>query len=164
MVEDSKSLEFDWSLSGTRQPDGSLRFLLDLPPCTISQVWLDIPEGHAVHTDHVLVSRTTADDHRLPTFGLGVADPPISTDHGEPTADKWSRWLIDLGGKPTAKLDIVPQALREDLRPVVLYRRESTFFLSERGLELSSDLKLQGQLSRQVVLELGAGLELTVAK
>ena len=61
-------------------------------------------------------------------------------------------------------IDILPQDPPEDQSHPVLYRQESTFLLSEPGLELQADLWLQGSLPKRLVLELGPQLELTLAK
>ncbi len=75
-------------------------------------------------------------------------------------------WQIELGGQNLATLRIVAADMVRESRPLTLVRESSTYEFSPRGLQVSTDLKLDilHEAIRQIPLDIDSPLVLVTAR
>ena len=118
VVERSGKLRSGWSLRGRQSSAENLTFDLQLPACPVSTMHLTLPAERIVQVDH------------------GLAAPDGLPQHGQ------QRWLIDLGGNHRVILQIGMRNLVGEEHPLMLVQSSQAFDLSQRGLKLSAELRL----------------------
>ena len=111
-------VEFDWSLAGPPKADEILTYDLSLPPSPSHRIELTLPMGLVPAVDGEIVSEPQADG-----------------------ATK-RRWTMDLVGKNTAQLRLLKNDGASAAQPLVIVKPRLTYELSSRGLQLSSECRL----------------------
>jgi hypothetical protein len=119
LVERSGTLGVDWSLRAEpgSGEDGEYRF--ELPACPVNHFTLDLPATLSPEVQHAIV--------------LGSA----------PAAEGRRRWQIELGGQGRFRLRLSAGGPAPQRPGLVLVRQSATYDFSLRGLELSTQLKLE---------------------
>ncbi|HEX5443534.1 MAG TPA: hypothetical protein VFW87_06885, partial [Pirellulales bacterium] len=141
LVEGSGTLILRWSLAGRREPDGSLRFLFELPRAAVARMQLDLPPG------------------RTPAVSAGVLA-------GDSPADGQHRWQFELGGRTETSLTIVPDEAQSRHRRLTLLQEHVDYRFTPGGLEVTAQLRLDvhHEPLRRLELELDRGLRLVAAQ
>jgi hypothetical protein len=143
LVERSGTLGLEWSLRaqpGAAEEDAEYR--MDLPTSPISHFSLDLPEKLTPQID--------------PGAVLGSA----AVEGGG------RRWQLELGGPSSVHVRLASGAPAQPRAGLVLWRQSATYDVSLRGLELSSEIKLEAYREplSAVVLLLEPPLELVHAQ
>ncbi|HEX7450327.1 MAG TPA: hypothetical protein VF306_22395 [Pirellulales bacterium] len=141
LVEGPGTLVSRWSLAGRREPDGSLRFPLELPRAAVARMQLDLPPG------------------RTPSVSAGV----LAGDH--PAAEQ-HRWEFELGGRTETSLTIVPDEAQGRHRRLTLLQEHVDYRFTPGGLEVDAQIRLDvhHEPLRRLELELDRGLRLVAAQ
>jgi hypothetical protein len=141
LVNRSGSLQFDWTLRGTREPGGGWRYNFELPLAPSSSLELDLPSTLQLRTKSGIVVQSSAVDGNR------------------------RRWQLALGGHN--RFWVLLSSPEEDrgLQRVAL-RQSHTYNLSSRELELTSQLSLDvpQEPLRQLEITLEPSLRLLAAR
>jgi hypothetical protein len=142
LVENSDTLTFHWSLHGLRDAAGGLRFDLALPRSPQSTIELELPGGEAPEPSH----------------GVVIREHEIDGNTG--------RWRIELGGKHQTALRLLPSGATREQRPTATLRTTTSYEFSARGVDVTSQLKIDAlhEPLRQIELALDSGLQLVSAR
>ncbi len=127
VVERSGKLRCGWSLRGRKDSAENLIFDLQVPASPISTLHLTLPADLVAQVDR------------------GLANLDGEPQHG------WQRWTIELGGNHRAKLQIGKRNANGGDRPLTLVQTSQVIELSQRGLDLTAEIKLNsvgGSLKR----------------
>jgi len=137
LVPQSGRLELGWSLAGSRDASGAVRFALELPPCTVSRLSISLPETVVPEVDR----------------GVVVAEGGAS--------GGTRRWRIELGPHHRVRLHLVSAEAKPRPRRVRL-AESSVYDVSQHGLDLAVQWKLEvlNQPLGEIALRLDPGLEL----
>ena len=117
VVGQPDTLLLDWSLRGRRDASGSLVFSLELPPSTVCELDLALP------------------DSVVPVLPEGVAA-------GDAADRKQGRWRFELGGRTRAQLKLDASDAHSRQRRLALLHEKTTYRFSLGGLDVASLLKL----------------------
>jgi len=141
-VERPGRLQFDWSLGGQRDSAGVLGFWFELPPAAANEMIVDLP------------------DHFSPAINDGVVLG------FQPAAKGMRRWSIVLGGCRQFRLRVLPAGMAKRRPQLALLRESRTYDLTLRGVEVSTQWRLQVHNAplRQIVVLLDPGLKLISAR
>jgi len=137
LVAQPGRLELGWSLAGSLDASGAVRFALDLPPCPVSRLSISLPEGTVPEVEQgIIVAEKEAD---------GPA----------------RRWRIELGPHHRVRLRLVPAEAKPRPRQARL-AESSVYDLSQHGLDLAVQWKLEvlHQPLGEVALRVDPELEL----
>jgi len=143
LVADRKgTFQASWSAVGKRTATGGLNFELELPPCPIQRVDLDLPRGWTV----------------TPSVGTTTS----SGAEGSATL----RWSIELGGHRHATLNLQRADVMTQSRRVPLVRTATTYEFTGRGVNVTALWKLEAhdEPLHDVTLALDPGLQLIGAR
>jgi hypothetical protein len=141
LVARSGRLELEWSLRGRREPSGAIAFGLELPPCPVNRLLLELPSGAEAVVD-------------------GGGD--VRRDRRD---DRTAAWQIEAGGHRRVLLHVVPADAASRRRPPVL-RESAVYDFSLHGVDVSAQWQLDvgGEPLRQLAISLDPGLELREAR
>lgn len=141
LVERSGTLAVHWSLRGRADDDGSILFPLQLPPCAVNRLVLDLPDTATCTPDHGILTRS------------GKAGPG------------WTRWQIDLGGQSRVRLAISPTGVPATSNRIEV-RQTSVYDFSPHGVDVAVQLGMEipAQPLKRLVVTLDPGLELLSAR
>jgi len=142
LVERPGVLRLEWTLVGRRDSSDALNFTLDLPSCPINRFVLELPETMTPATDQ------------------GIVTAPAPPENGT------RRWKIELGGNHRFTLRIVSSGAAEPRRALALVRESSVYDFSFRGIEFSTEWKLDvhHEPLKQVTMSLDPRLQLVSAQ
>ena len=118
-VDRSGRLNFAWSAAGRRESGDAIEFSLEMPTAPANRLVVDLPNGLAPTVDR----------------GLVVGS--------EPAGAEACRWRIELGGHDHLRLRIAAANAPHPRRQLALLRESRTYDCSLRGLEVSTQWKLQ---------------------
>lgn len=137
-VKQSGRLDFDWSLRGSRETLGGVRFEIQLPPCPASRLQITMP------------------DDRIPLVSVGIVL------RGKPSLPGMRTWTIELGGENRVSLRIAPQEDPEGHSRLTELREELFYNFSPGGLQVTVNLRfdLLGQPLSQFRLRVPSQLTL----
>ncbi|HEY5314063.1 MAG TPA: hypothetical protein VIK18_16145, partial [Pirellulales bacterium] len=141
LVKRSGPLHLNWTLRGRRDATGAVEFDLELPRATDNRLELDLP------------AQTT------PISSTGLVSP-LGAGSGNRR-----RWTIELGGEHRFNLRIVPSDPASQRRRLALVRTATTYEFSSRGVDVTSQWKLDAphDTLRQLEVALDQGLQLVSA-
>lgn len=141
LVKQSGPVRLGWTLRGRRDASGAVEFDFQLPPSTDNRFELDLPA------------------QTMPVASAGL----LSTVEG--AAANRRRWLLELGGEHRFNLRIAPSDPASQGRRLALLRTATTYEFSSRGIDVSSQWKLDAQHDplRQIEISLDSGLQLVSA-
>ena len=144
-VEQDDTLEFDWTLRGSRNRESVLQFDLALPDAAINELILDIPDSHQPLSSHGFVTRVPA--------GAGPASEASP-------AEPFRRWRIELGSVTEATIQVVANDRADDRKPFTLVHSSTSYALDASGLEFREILTLRttDQAVQRLTLDADAGL------
>jgi len=131
MADRSDTLLFAWSLGGTLTESNDWRFHIELPPCAVHQVVLDLPLGVEPVVQAGIVQLLEATDGPS-----DVVPPPLPSD------SMYRRWLIELGGQERLDLEIVRPHSEAERRARPRLREAIEYRLTQAGLELRAAFTL----------------------
>ena len=142
MVERSGRLQFDWSLAGQRDSADVLGFWFELPSATGSELSIELPKGFTPVIDRGVVAGS------------------------EPAGEQSRRWRIVLGGSHRFRIRILPAGVAGKRPQLALLRESRTYDFSLRGMEVSTQWKLQvhNEPLQQIAVLLDPGLQLVSAR
>ena len=129
LVEEPDTLLWDWGLAGTLDASGAKSFALQLPPATVSVLWLDVAVDHALVVEGGIAS--FVDD--------GPEASPVAPD--DSTARR--TWLVEVGGSHAVKLTVTPQSSSGAAPPLIAVREQSNYTLLRSSLDLDSVLQIE---------------------
>jgi hypothetical protein len=141
LVKRSEPLQLGWTLRGRRDATGAVEFDLELPRATDNRFELDLP------------AQTT------PIASTGIVSP---LDGGNANR---RRWTVELGGEHRFSLRIAPSDPASQRRRLALVRTATTYEFSSRGIDVTSQWRLDAQHDtlRQLEVALDPGLQLVSA-
>lgn len=124
----SAQLDVAWSLAGTRLPDESVKFLLQIPRCSRSQMFLHLPETCRLHVDRGVARE--------------LASPPAEV--GGLSGDTPRRWYrLELGGLAEVELTITEESSTETRPPLVVRRQSMRYQVSAESTRWTADLTIE---------------------
>ncbi len=131
-----------WSQRGERTASGAVKFRLQLPACPMSRMVLETAPAVEVVADHGIVTRDL--------------DAPTET----------VRWNIDFGGHDHLTLRIAPEDAVRERRPLTLLRQAMTYEFSSRGIDVTTQLRLDvhGEPLERARIDLDPSLHLIAAR
>ncbi|HIQ22594.1 MAG TPA: hypothetical protein EYH34_15320 [Planctomycetes bacterium] len=140
VVPRSGQLEFDWSLAGSSQSAGAVRFAFDLPPSASNRLLVDLPETLAVRSSR----------------GLVVGEP------GPSAAESLRRWRVELGGHHRFALAVVPAVQLEHPEMSARVRQRTVYDCGLDGIHLLTELELDvlHEPLRELVVSLSPATQL----
>jgi hypothetical protein len=109
-----------WSLVGARDAAGSVQFDLVLPPSARHSLTVDLPEALVL------------------TSSAGLAQE-------SPAENSLRRWRIELGGATRTALRLSSRQSNRTHTPTALVRTNTTYELSQRGIDIAAQWKLDLQ-------------------
>jgi hypothetical protein len=158
-VAESGRLQFEWTLRGQHEPGDAIVFPLLLPRCPCTDLKLSLPAAVVPIVDQAIVSPlpdTTRNSGRTKTASVSASRQESRT----------RVWHIELGGQNLATLKIVNADTVREPRPLTLVREAATYEFSPRGLQLSTELRLDilHEAIRQIPLDIDWPLTLVTAR
>lgn len=144
LVKTSGVLQFNWSLRGQRETPDELVFGVQLPASPANRLKLEVPVGFE------------------PTLQRGI----VSEDPDRADDEAYRRWSIELGGNNSTDLRIVPSDGEEEAQRLVFLRQQTTYRLSQTGVDVLADLHLdvQNESLSQLTLVLEESVQLVSAE
>ncbi len=159
-----------WSLRGRRGASGSIEFDVELPPCPLSRLVVELPK----HLGPVV--------ERLPDVPAKPAAQPLDEARG-PAAPRFSGesavvvqetavpdgdllWRIELGGHHRVRLRVVPIEHLDSTRLWDSVRQATVYDLSLRGIDVTAQwtLDVPQVALKRLMMELDPGLRLVAAR
>jgi hypothetical protein len=137
LAERAGQMRFDWSLAGQRDSTDAASFAIQLPPCPVNRLRIDLPADLLPSVDHGFIS-----------------------DEGAVEAGN-RRWNVELGGRSEFRLRVAKKASDIQRQHPFLADQSMAYDISLRGLELVTDLNIaahRGALGK-VLLEVDPSLE-----
>lgn len=135
-------LEAGWSLRPEQSSRGDLVYRLEVPPSSANKLTIVLPPNLEPSLSHgMIVSNTNAKGPNR-------------------------RWRMHFTSFAPVELRLTASGLERERHPLTLLRHTLTYDLSQRGLQLSAELKLDvlGEPVRQLSLLIDKPLELAVAR
>ncbi len=131
-------MKFDWSLAGSRDSADATMFAIQLPPCAVNRVRIDLPAQLLPAVDRGVV----ADE--------GTIEPGIR------------RWTLELGGWSACRLRLAKPGGEVQQPRFFLAEQSTAYDVSLRGLEVLVNLNVGAHLGtvRKLVVNLDPSLEL----
>ncbi|HEX3870695.1 MAG TPA: hypothetical protein VHV77_09675, partial [Pirellulales bacterium] len=142
LVSRSGSLAFDWSLRASQNAAGVAQFDLVLPRAPEHELSLDLPESMGLAASTGLVSEKASQEKHLRT------------------------WRIELGGATRTTVRVMPREALTVHGPAAFVRTATTYELSQRGIDITSQwrLDLQQDTLRQIEILMDPAVRLVSAK
>ena len=139
---DHGRLRCTWSLRAQRSASGAIVFPFELPRAPTTRLSIDAPSNLELMADR----------------GIAGSSPG-------PAADT-TRWTFELGGLNTLSLRAVTEGNARERRSLTLLRQSSTYEMSSRGVNLSTQLKLDihSEALQRLSLDLDPELRLVSAR
>ncbi len=147
MVPESGTLCVPWTLCGTTDPWGACRFDMALAAAPLSRIILDVPSDFEVRVDH------------------GLVTPPASTmdaSAGGPASAGLRPWVVELGGQSRCALTVAPGQPNHRRRQLVNVQQDTTYRLTDNGLEIVCGIGLEIQREPLAELRLDVDAEVQV--
>jgi hypothetical protein len=138
LAERAGQMRFDWSLAGQRDSAGASSFAIQLPPCSVNRMRIDLPADSQPFVDHGVLTEE------------GPGEPGIR------------RWNIELGGWSGCRLHVSKKGGETQQQRPFLADQSTAYDISLRGLEVIADLNVaahRGTLAK-ITLEIDPSLEL----
>ncbi len=150
------TLQFDWHSIRSHRSQSTIEIPLGLPPAARKRLVLDLPAGKRPVVDGAVVLDTTD------------VPPPAATDAttDDATPSSWRRWRLALGATTTTQLRVEDEQARSvATAPTATARRQHRYHTTQRGLDVSATVHLDGLPAElmELELELPRGLQLTGA-
>jgi len=139
-VDRSARLTFSWSLRGTKDAAGVVRFPIRLPSSASSHFLCEIPQGKTLQVSEGVLEVGTGG---RPTQKSKSKDGPA-----------YRTWPIRLGSQNRFSLAVVPEDVIRQHQRLTLVRQHSVYEISARGVVLTTTLNLDihNESLRQVTL------------
>lgn len=138
----SGKVSFKWSAKGERPGQGRLNFRLSLATCAVNQLQLTLPARWRPHVEGAVVSA------------------PRRAEEGQ------LQWTILLGGNTDFELLLTPTVQVHGDGPTVLCRTSPEYLISQQGLQLTADWKIEPIVGsiQQLAIEYHPSLTLSSAR
>ncbi len=139
---DHGRLRCTWSLRAQRSASGAIVFPIDLPRAPTTRLSIDAPSNLELMADR----------------GIAGSSPGSAADT--------TRWTFELGGLSSLSLRAVTEGNARERRSLTLLRQSSTYEMSSRGVNLSTQLKLDihSEALQRLSLDLDPELRLVSAR
>ena len=144
LVPQAGDLRLAWTLRGQREGAESVAFQLQLPPCPLTRLLLEVPPG------------------QRPVVQQGL----VTLDQQAVDGEAWDRWLVEPSGPSPLALRIVPRETETASARRVLVRQQQEYRISPLGLEFTAELRLDvlHEELNQLTLELDPALQFLEAQ
>ncbi|MBN2294698.1 MAG: hypothetical protein JXM70_19875, partial [Pirellulales bacterium] len=121
-----------------------IEFELELPKCPKNVLLLDIPKELIPQTDQGIINDVNhkPDISTAKPLAESVKELSATPTTAPPISANLKRWRIDLGGHNRLKLRFVRSGATGDTSPAVNLTQSLVYDFNERGLEVSSDFRL----------------------
>ncbi|MEA1951088.1 MAG: hypothetical protein U9N87_06865, partial [Planctomycetota bacterium] len=121
------------TLDADAAQDADIEFNLELPRCPTNVLLLDLPRYFTPKVDHGII---------VPVNETPDNSPPGPSTTGSTATAGLKRWRIDLGGRNRSKLCLARNDMAGGSSPAVRFKQSLVYDFAERGLEVSSDFRL----------------------
>ena len=139
LAERAGQMRFDWSLAGAHDSTDATVFAIQLPPCPVNRMRIDLPAELLPAVDHGVVAEE------------GTIEPGIR------------RWTVELGGWSACRLRLAKRGGEvQSRRGGILADQSTAYDVSLRGLEVIVDLNIAAHRGtvRKLELNFDPSLEL----